>query len=176
MATLSPQLSVAGSPPARAIVNAGFHAFGHRRVRQVDRLTAEVQQRSLLDLTARAAATRFGRDYGFEAVRSIDDFQRRVPLSTYEDLWESYLRPSYPVFDDLAWPGRIPYIALTSGTTTGVTKYIPVSHEMIRSNTKAAKTMIAAFLSARPASRLFRGKLFFLGGASDLEWPAPGVG
>jgi hypothetical protein len=47
---------------------------------------------------------------------------------------------------------------------------------MVRSNQKAAKTMIAAFLHARPRSRLFHGKLFFLGGASDLEAPAPGIG
>jgi hypothetical protein len=73
-------------------------------------------------LTARAAKTRFGRDHHFDTIRSVDEFQRRVPLRTYEDLWKSYLEPRYPIFDNLTWPGRIPYIALTSGTTTGVTK------------------------------------------------------
>jgi hypothetical protein len=168
--------SVAGSPPARAAVNAGFHVFASRRVKNVARLDTEIQRRTLLGLTARAAKTRFGRDHDFDSIRSIDDFQRRVPLRTYEDLWKSYLASHYPIFDNLAWPGRIPYIALTSGTTTGVTKYIPVSQAMVRSNQKAAKTMIAAFLHARPSSRLFHGKLFFLGGASDLEAPAPGIG
>jgi hypothetical protein len=168
--------SVAGSPPARAAVNAGFHVFASRRIKQVARLDTEIQRRTLLDLTARAAKTRFGRDHDFDSIRSIDDFQRHVPLRTYEDLWNSYLESRYPIFDNLTWPGRMPYIALTSGTTTGVTKYIPVSHAMVRSNQKAAKTMIAAFLHTRPESRLFHGKLFFLGGASDLETPAPGVG
>jgi hypothetical protein len=176
MAALSPLAWVAGAGPARAAVNAGFHAYARRRGEQVARLTAEVQRRTLLKLTAHAAGTRFGRDHGFDSVRTLDDFQRRVPLRTYENLWESYLKPGYPRFDNLTWPGRIPYIALTSGTTTGVTKYIPVSQAMVRSNQKAAKTMIAAFLRARPDSRLFHGKLFFLGGASDLGAPARGVG
>jgi GH3 auxin-responsive promoter len=153
-----PLSSVTGSPPARAAVNAGFHVFSSRRVKHVARLDTEIQRRTLLGLTARAAMTRFGRDHDFDTIRSVDEFQRRVPLRTFEDLWKSYLEPRYPIFDNLKWPGRIPYIALTSGTTTGVTKYIPVSHAMVRSNQKAAKTMIAAFLHARPKSRLFHGR------------------
>ena len=82
---------------------------------------------------------------------------------------------SYPVFENLTWPGRIPFLALTSGTTQGATKYIPVSAEMVVSNRKAAQTMVAYHLAARPDSRLFQGRLFFLGGTADLEQPAPGV-
>ena len=103
------------------------------------------------------------------------DFQAAVPIRTYESLWETYLRDRYPVFEDLTWPGRIPFLALTSGTTQGATKYIPVSHEMVASNRKAAQTMLAFHLRSRPDSRLFHGRLFFLGGSTDLEQPAPGV-
>ena len=75
-------------------------------------------------------------------------------------------RSSYPVFENLTWPGRIPFLALTSGTTQGATKYIPVSREMVASNRKAAQTMVAYHLAARPDSRLFHGRLFFLGGSA----------
>ncbi len=103
------------------------------------------------------------------------DFQGAVPLRTYEDLWRAYLKDQYPIFDNLTWPGRIPYLALTSGTTQGTTKYIPVSRAMIASNQEAARTMVAYHMAARPDSRLFHGRLFFLGGSSDLERPAPDV-
>src|SRR6476659_2081087 len=76
----------------------------------------------------------------------------------------------------MTWPGRIPYLALTSGTTQGTTKYIPVSRQMLASNVKAGRTMVAYHLANRPGSRLFLGKLFFLGGSTELEQPAPGVG
>jgi hypothetical protein len=167
----------AGSRPARSVVNAAFLTNSRSRMRTVAGLQpATVQQRTLLGLVATAAATRFGHDHDFSSVRSVADFQQRIPLRTYEDLWEAYLKSRYPVFENLCWPGRIPFLALTSGTTTGVTKYIPVSREMVASNQKAAKTMLAAYLAGHPDSRLFHGRLFFLGGATDLETPAPGVG
>jgi hypothetical protein len=177
MATSSLVGAVAGALPVRAAVNTGFHAYAGRRMRELEALDpVAVQERTLHWLVRRAAATRFGKDHGFAAIRSIADFQRRVPLRTYEDLWEQYLKERYPVFADLTWPGKIPYLALSSGTTTGATKYIPVSWAMIRSNRKAAQTMVAADLRSWRAARLFLGKLFFLGGSTDLEEPAPGVG
>lgn len=177
MIATSPLVLAAGSAPARATVNAGFRIYAARRTREVARLDpVAVQERTVRALVRRARGTVFGRDHGFDAVRSAAEFQARVPLRTYEDLWNDYLAARYPVFDDLTWPGRIPYLALTSGTTTGATKYIPVSRAMVDSNRKAAQTMVAAFLNARPGSRLFRGKLFFLGGATALETAAPGVG
>ncbi len=136
---------------------------------------ASTQRATLLKLVKTAARTRFGADHGFDTIATIEDFQKRVPLRTYDDLWNSYLKECYPIYEDLTWPGRIPFLALTSGTTTGATKYIPVSSAMVRSNQKAAKTMIAAYMQSRPDSRLFLGKLFFLGGSSDLKSPAPGV-
>ncbi|MGC8642582.1 MAG: GH3 family domain-containing protein [Isosphaeraceae bacterium] len=133
------------------------------------------QEDMLRGLLRRARDTRFGRDHGFDRIRSVADFQSAVPLRTYESLWNDYLRDRYPVFDNVTWPGRIPYLALTSGTTQGATKYIPVSREMTASNRKAAQTMLAHHLTVRPASRLFHGRLFFLGGTANLEEPAPGV-
>lgn len=176
MDLLAPLALLAGTTPSRAAVNAGFHAYARRRMHELDRLSPVARQAATLPaLTRKASRTRFGIDHQFERIGSIAEFQSRVPLRTYEDLWEDYLKDSYPVYEDLTWPGRIPFLALTSGTTTGETKYIPVSHEMVASNRKAAKTLIAAHLFARPDSRLFHGRLFFLGGSSALDSPAPGV-
>jgi hypothetical protein len=172
-----PIVLAAGARPVRAAVNAGFHAYARRRMRAFDGSDpVAFQERTLKALVRKARETRFGRDHDFGALGSIADYRKAVPLRTYEDLWADYLKDHYPTFDDLTWPGRIPLIALTSGTTTGATKYIPVSRQMVASNRKAAQTMIAAYLMSRPDSRLFHGKLFFLGGATDLEAPAPGVG
>lgn len=172
----SPFAIVAGASPTRRLVNAGFHLHAKARVGRMARLDpVRVQERSLLKLTRHARSTRFGRDHGLGGVGSVEDFQRRVPVRTYEMFWDDYLKDHHPVFDNLAWPGRIPHLALTSGTTQGTTKYIPVSWEMIRSNRQAAQTMVAAHLTARPSSRLFHGRMFFLGGTTALETIAPGV-
>jgi hypothetical protein len=173
---LKPLAGVTGSRPARRAVNAAFHAYGRRRTRQIDGADAvAVQRRVLLGLVERASRTRFGRDHGFAGITSVAEFQNAVPLRTYEDLWRDYLKDQYPIFQDLTWPGRVPFLALTSGTTQGATKYIPVSWDMVASNSKAAKTMVGAYMASRPGSRLFDGKLFFLGGSTDLEKVARGV-
>ena len=177
MSYLAPLVPLAGSGPIRAAVNAGFIAWSRRRVRELEHADpVGLQEQTLRDLLREAARTRFGRDHRFDALKSVADYQAAVPLRTYEDLWADYLKDHYPRFDNLTWPGRVPFLATTSGTTTGATKYIPVTRPMIASNRKAAQTMVAYHLADRPDSRLFRGKLFMLGGSTDLEHPDPTVG
>jgi hypothetical protein len=176
MSALSPLARVAGSSPVRLAVNQGFHAFARRRTRLLAASDpVEIQRRTLLKLLKTAQETRFGLDHGFSSIGTVEEFQKRVPIRTYESLWNDYLKDRYPRFDNLTWPGRIPYLALTSGTTQGATKYIPVSWEMIASNQKAAKTMVAYHLASRPNSKLFQGRIFLLGGSTNLEQPAEGV-
>jgi hypothetical protein len=166
----------ASARPTRAAVNAVWHALARRRVAWLDRADpVAIQERVLRQLIQRASQTRFGRDHQFHSIRTLPDFQRAVPIRSYEDVWDLYFRERYPNFDNLTWPGHIPYLALTSGTTQGATKYIPVSRAMVRSNLKASRTMVAYHMVARPDSRLFFGKLFLLGGSTALEQPAPAV-
>jgi hypothetical protein len=169
-------ISLSAAPPVRAAVSAAFRTYSKRRVDHLARINPIAsQERCLRTLVRRARGTRFGRDHRFGTIGTVSEFQNAVPLRSYEDLWKLYLKGEYPIFDNLTWPGRIPYLALTSGTTQGATKYIPISPEMIRSNLKASRSMVAYHIAARPDSRLFHGKLFFLGGSTALEQPAPGV-
>src|SRR5262249_24589641 len=116
-----------------------------------------------------AEFTGFGRDHDFRRIATVADYQHRVPLRTYEQFWQDYWRPVFPFLMDVTWPGRVPYFALSSGTTTGSTKYVPLSAEMLASNRKAALTTLAFFLAAYPDAALFRGHLFFLGGSTELQ-------
>lgn len=173
---IAPLSHVVETRAVRHAVNAGFHAYARRRTRHLVRIDpGAVQRETLRRLLRHARGTRFGKDHHFSAVRTIADFQNAVPLRTYEDLWNAYLRDAYPRLEDLTWPGHVPYFALTSGTTQGATKYIPVTNAMVRSNLRASKTMLAYQLAAHPDSHLFLGKMFFLGGSTELERPAQDV-
>jgi hypothetical protein len=104
--------------------------YARQRLRRLARQRpAETQERQLLRLVRQAEGTRFGRDHGFARILSVRDFQERVPLRRYEDFWAEYWQPAFPCLTDITWPGTIPYFAATSGTTTGRTKYIPVSRD-----------------------------------------------
>ena len=47
----------------------------------------ERQEHELLRLIETARQTRFGSDHGFTTIRSVSDFQERVPLRRFEDFW-----------------------------------------------------------------------------------------
>ena len=119
--------------------------------------------------------SRFGKAYGFAHIDSVAAYQARVPLRTYEDFWKEWWQPAFPVLRDVTWPGHIPFLAESSGTSTGVTKYIPVSYGMVRANRQAALDLLCWHLRARPYSRLMGGRGFMLGGSTDLRTIAPGV-
>lgn len=147
-----------------------------RRLARLARLDPVAEQRrQLFRLLKHAAGTRFGRDHGFERIDSVAAFQRQVPLRRYEDFWNDYWRAGFPVVSDASWPGRIPYFAKTSGTSSGTSKFIPVTRGTIRGNTRGALDMMCFHLRARPKSRILGGKNFMLGGTVDMERLAEGV-
>ena len=135
----------------------------------------ETQRRVLSSLIRRACRTKFGRDHEFSTAWSLDDYRSRVPLRDYDAFWEAYWRAPFPRLSDCTWPGLIPWFALSSGTATGATKYIPVSREMHRSNVRAGAELLTFHLANRPESRLFAGRVFMLGGSTGLVRRAPGV-
>ncbi len=166
---------VADSRCVRRIADAVQRRAARRRVAALDVLNVEqVQTETLLRLVRTARDTKFGRDHDFAGIRSVADYQARVRPRDYEGFWNSYWKPSFPGLENATWPGRTPYYALSSGTTSGATKYIPVTPEMVKSNKKAAFTTLALFRDAYPADRLLTGKFLFLGGSTDLRPQADG--
>jgi len=161
---------LAGSALVRRAADACFRAYARQRVRQLDCLpVVQAQRETLLRLVRYSQDTRFGREHGFASIRSVADYQARVPLRDYDAFWTQYWQPTFPFLRNVSWPDAIPYLALSSGTTTGSTKYIPVSRQMLASNRRAALTSLAWFQAAHPGTPLFTGRLFFLGGSTDLQ-------
>ncbi len=128
-----------------------------------------MQEGILLDLVRKAAGTRFGKDHGFDRIANVTDYQKAVPVRTYEDFWTQYWQAVYPKLEGATWPDPIPYYALSSGTTSGATKYIPISKEMLASNRKGAVTLVSLYRSVVPRAYLMRGQFFFLGGNTDMR-------
>lgn len=150
--------------------------YARRRARTLSAMVpAEAQRAQLATLLRRAAGTRFGRDHGFDAIRSPADFKTAVPLRGYDEFWRLYWRDAFPRLAGATWPDPIRFFAVTSGTTGDVTKYIPVSDAMVRSNRKAALDLLVHHVVNRPRTKLFGGLNFMLGGSTDLVERAPGI-
>jgi hypothetical protein len=150
--------------------------YARWRRNRLDRQDPVVEQEKVLrSLLERAGSTRFHRDHALAKIRTIADYQTAVPLRSYEDFWTDYWRESYPVLEDLTWPGRIPLFANSSGTSSGISKHIPVSREMAAANRRAAIDLLVHHVANRPHSRVLGGRNFMLGGSTALEPLAPGV-
>ena len=136
---------------------------------------AAAQEAQLLRLLRQAAATPFGRAHGFADIRRVAEFQACVPLRTYEDFWRDWWQPSFPRLANVTWPGAIPFFAVTSGTSSGRTKYIPISAATMRANRRAALDILVHHVTHRPHSRVLGGRIFMLGGSTALKQEAPGI-
>ena len=125
----------------------------------------KTQNRLLTGLLRRACHTEWGRRYGFGENPTPADFARRVPMSTYEQLYpelERVLRGA----PDVLWPGPVRWFAKSSGTTNARSKYIPLTDESLRQgHYRAGRDMLALSTYLYPENRLLAGKTLSLGGA-----------
>lgn len=159
------------------------------RARRFHRLNPLQAQRELLPgLLRKAAATRFGQQYGFQELvhlpfeRCYQQYAQRVPIRTYRQFWDEWFAPCFTSSDqgnclllqDQAWPGMVPWFCETSGTTAP-TKYIPFTREMFSMNQRAAMDMISCYLAAEPGSRLPGGKILYMAGSTELKSLGPGI-
>lgn len=169
---------IVAPPPSRVPLPGTpfIRLYAWKRWRELAHQNAvEAQQRQLMALVKAAEGTRFGRDHDFSRISGVVGYQSRVPLRTYGQHWDDYWKDSFPSLIDCTWPGKMPYYAVSSGTSTGKVKYIPCSQQMVESNKNAALDIFVHHLRNRPQSRVFDGKSFVLGGSTDLTEQAPGV-
>jgi hypothetical protein len=141
------------------------------RLRQVHKALAApaaTQERLLLDFVRRAAHTQWGQEHGYSSLRSVRDFQRAVPISRYEDQAPWWHR-AFDGARDVTWPGHIPYFALSSGTTAGACKALPISAAMLRANRRSGLTLMGLVERQVAGADPLAGRTFYLGGCTELE-------
>jgi len=153
-----------------------LRVFARRRLSRLAQLDPEKCQRKVLEaLIKKARNTVFVRQQDLGGTCDLERFRSRVPVRDYDAFWQEYWSKPFPNLRNCTWPGRIPWFAVSSGTSTGVTKFIPVSREMYRSNSRAGADLLVHHLSSRPESRLLAGRFFMLGGSTGLVRQGPGV-
>ena len=148
-------------------------AYAKRRKPTSD--PAAAQTRQLLELVEAAKDTTFGLDHDFAAIETVADYQQRVPIRTFDDFWVDYWSGPFPLLENVTWPGSIRYFARSSGTTTGESKHIPCSDEMVKANNRGGLEVVLAHLQNNPNSRVSAGRTFLFGGSPALDELAPGV-
>ena len=133
----------------------------------------QIQEKTLRKLLVKAMYTDFGKTYGFTDILSQPDvykaFKSAVPKGDYINMlpWWTRCRQGE---EDVTWPGKVDYFALSSGTSDGSTKYIPVTRDMIRSIQRASMRQILSVARTDvPKDHMLRDWLM-IGGSTQLDY------
>ena len=129
------------------------------------------QQKIFDRLTPRLALATYWREAGIEAGMRYEDFQARVAPRSYEHLTPAIERMKRAEINVL-WPGRCSYFAVSSGTTAGRSKYLPVTEELMAHFRRAAFDAMLYYAVRVRHAAVFRGRHVLLGGSTALT-PLP---
>ncbi len=155
-----------------AIIPSIINWLNTKRLHEIDlfrRFPCEVQEEQILDMISKAQDTEFGKEYNFSEIKTIEQFQRNVPIANYEGL-KPYVDKLREGEKDVLWPGEIRWFAKSSGTTSDKSKFIPVSRTALDDcHFRGGKDALALYTNLYPETQVFTGKGLTLGGSHQID-------
>lgn len=129
--------------------------------------SVEEQEAAFRGLAGRLGGTTHWRAAGIEPGMSYQAFRDRVRPRTYEDLAPAIERMKRGEADVL-WPGRCSVYAVSSGTTAGRTKYLPITKPMLGHFRRTGLDSLLYYTARVGNAGIFRGRHLFLGGSTAM--------
>lgn len=154
------------------LITSIFSWVNVKRLHQIDLFKIypfDVQKEVFTRLIEQALRTTWGVQYGYDSIDSIEDYQQRVPISTYDDM-KPYIGRLMEDEQNLLWPSEIKWFAKSSGTTSDKSKFIPVSNEALEDcHFRGGKDIIAFYTQQKPDNSILKGKGLTLGGSAEVN-------
>ena len=144
-----------------------FAAYIYKQIKKGMETAVEDQQAIFNQLIKTGAKTDFGKEHGFEQIKTHEDFVKQVPIRDYE-AFKPYIEKIKEGKHNVLWKGQPIYLAKTSGTTSGV-KYIPISKDSIDNHINTARNALLCYMAETGNTKFADGKLIFLSGSPELE-------
>jgi hypothetical protein len=113
---------------------------------------AEVQEAVLLRILRRNASTEFGRAHGFASIKSVREYQQRVPVRTYDQYAE--LQGDAGALT----ASEVTHYEATSGSS-GATKRIPYTRDLRAEMGRAIAPWVVSLAASHPAA--FAGEAYW---------------
>lgn len=142
-----------------------------------DSLTSDAnpiaEQKSVLKkLLETSKNTAFGKYYGFSNLLAeenlISAFAKAVPYHDYNQMNDQWWERIKEGKEDITWPGKPSYFALSSGTTGKKSKRIPVTDDMITAIRSTSLAQVSALAHYNLPSDFFDKEVMALGSSTDL--------
>lgn len=134
---------------------------------------AKQQVKTLIKLLSKAQYTSFGTYYGFSKILASDEplvyaFRSQVPTFDYNKLYEEWWCKTLEGHEDICWPGKINYFALSSGTSESASKRIPITADLLKANKRTSVRQILSLSNYEIPDNFFEKGILMLGGSTDL--------
>lgn len=132
------------------------------------------QIKVLKKLLRKARFTQFGQLYKFDEILMSrhpgKKYQQLVPTYDYSKIYAQWWHKAKDGIPDVCWPGMIHYFALSSGTSEAASKFIPITKDLIRSNTITSFRQLLSLAKYEDVPRSAIGKgWLMLGGSTQLQ-------
>ena len=155
-----------------SILNTIVSYFTKSRIERIEyfiKNPAEVQYNSFKNILSKGIKTEFGNKYGFSSINTIEDFQKQVPISTYEELYP-FIAKMLKGEANILWNDPVKWFSKSSGTTNAKSKFIPLPDDALEDiHMSGGKDLIAVYLHNNPESDFYKGKGLVLGGSLSEE-------
>jgi hypothetical protein len=132
----------------------------------------ESQINQLRELLSQAKNTAFGKYYGFEQILKSPDlisaFRKEVPIFDYEEMHQQWWSRQERL-EDITWPGRPDFFALSSGTTGKRSKRIPITNEFLASMRSVGTSLINSLHGFDFPETLYESEVLMLSSSARLD-------
>lgn len=134
------------------------------------------QQQTFEYLIHHGRNTLFGYEKGFDAIRTIDAFRQKVPVAAYEDLRPYLDKILAEKQQNVLWNTPVRWFAMSSGTTSDKSKYIPITRESLKNcHYRCGYHMLAMYAVHHPDTAFSLGKTLVLGGSRQVNAIGEGI-
>lgn len=131
------------------------------------------QKRVLKKLIRKAQFTMFGEAYNFQGMLGnknfVTKFRATVPVHDYNSIFSNWWNKSLHDQENVCWPGKVRYFALSSGTSGSSSKHIPVTKDMSKAIQKASLKQILSLSKYDLPFSTFEKGILMLGGSTHLH-------
>ena len=131
------------------------------------------QEQILNDLLKTAEHTEFGQHYQFNKIMAATTppkmFAEMVPVHDYQKIYDEWWHRVVAGEENITWPGRPQYLALSSGTTGSTSKRIPVTDEMLAAIRNTGIQQVTSLANFDLPPEFFEKEIMMLGSSTDLQ-------
>jgi hypothetical protein len=160
-------------PLLASIIKKGIE-FRHRIKLVDEKAPIQKQRKELKKLLRKSQFTLFGQTYLFSSMLNssnfINKFRATVPVHDYNSIYARWWNKWLHDREDVTWPGKVRYFALSSGTSESSSKHIPVTSDMVKAIQRTSIRQIISLggYTGLPVDIFTKG-ILMLGGSTHLH-------